>query len=210
MRIRMIAVATGVAMTAALLAGCTSDEDSSLGDSPTAASSTADASPAATTAAVEASPSAEGDTSRPPAEGAPSTPLDALGAMVVAERAIPAGTVVEVDLDDENGRQVWSVLVRDDSVMGRELYVDLNTGEVVRETQEALPVEAQGDLPPLTAQQGIEAALEAVEESSVVAFDLGTENGSTVWAVLVTAGGGLTEVYVDATSGAILKQEAGE
>lgn len=209
MRIRMIALATGVAMTAALVAGCTADEGPSVSDLPPAASPTTEVSPEASTPI--ASPSPDGDTSPAITNGPATLPLDALGAITAAEQAIPGGSVIEADRDDEDGRQVWSVLMRDTSGAGMELYIDQESGDVIREAQEGLPGEARGDLPTLTARQGIEAALGAVAGSgSVVAFDLGTEDGRVVWAVLVSAGGGQTEVYVDANTGEIVKQEADE
>lgn len=43
--------------------------------------------------------------------------------------------------------------------------------------------------------------------SEVEEFDLGTENGATVWAVVVRDADGTTEVYVDAATGDIVKEE---
>jgi uncharacterized membrane protein YkoI len=95
-----------------------------------------------------------------------------------------------------------------DAVAGTEVYIDMMSGEVVSERSEALPAEAQGQMPALTAQDGLDAALAAAPDTTVVEFDLGTEDGATVWTVVVNGASGETEVYVDAATGGIVKQES--
>ncbi|MGB9375611.1 MAG: PepSY domain-containing protein [Jiangellales bacterium] len=186
-----------ISLSAVGLVGCGGDDttdDTTAADTP-AATPTAEA-----PATEETTPEATDD--------AMSGELTAFDAINAALAEVPGGVAVEGGQTDEQGRQVWYVLVRDANAAGTELYVDTMTGEIVSQRGEELPQEAQGQLPALTAQEGMNAALAAVPDTSVVAFDLGTEDGATVWAVVVGGASGETEVYVDAATGGIVKTEA--
>ncbi len=132
-------------------------------------------------------------------------PLDARLAVDRALQLVP-GAVVELGRERERGVDVWEVgVLREDST-GTELYLAVDTGEKVRESTLRLSSE-QRTPPAVTAREAIDVALGAVP-GSIVELDLGTERGAVVWEALVSAdAGGRFEVYIDAASGAIVKQE---
>jgi uncharacterized membrane protein YkoI len=123
-----------------------------------------------------------------------------------AALAAVSGAVVEIGTGTENGAPVWEVLVRTDDGSGVEVYVDQASGAIVKQEPEELPDEARTAAPAVTAADAIATALAAVP-GDVRDVDLGTESGTVVWEVEVAHGGGATEVYVDATTGEIVKQE---
>ena len=127
-------------------------------------------------------------------------------AIDVALAAVPGGAVVEVSLDDENGRTLWEIVVRSPNGSGVELYIDAATGTIVDREPHRVPDEARASAPAISALRAITIALAAVPGSSVVEVDLDTERGRTVWEVLVRAPN--VELYIDAATGEILKQEA--
>ena len=64
---------------------------------------------------------------------------------------------------------------------------------------------------PLNAQAAANAALAAVPDSAVVEIDRGTERGRPIWEVVVRNSNGRgTELYIDAATGDVIKQEAAE
>lgn len=190
----MVAIGVGALTGAVVLTGCSSADDEPASDSPTPT-------PTAT------------ETASPTDGPSPTTDAEAVAPLPTAQSAVEAalavvagGAVVEGGQTDEAGREVWYVLVRDPAGAGTELYLARDNGDLVQQRAEPLPDVAQGDLPALTALQGLEAALGAVA-GDVVEFDQGTEDGRTVWAVLVSGHDGRFEVYVDASTGDIVKQE---
>ena len=61
---------------------------------------------------------------------------------------------------------------------------------------------------PLDAQAAADAALAAVPGGAVIEIDRGTERGLPIWEVLVrNPNGGGTELYLDAATGDVIKQE---
>lgn len=195
-----VALSVGVLTGAVVLGGCSSDDDAPAGGSP------------APTQAPSPTPAAT-DVPSPTDSPSPTTDAQAAGPLPTAQSAVDAalaivagGAAIEGGQTDEAGRQVWYVLVRDPAGAGTELYLARDNGDLVQQRPEPVPAVAQGDLPALTAQQGLEAALGAVP-GDVIEFDLGTEQGRTVWAVLVRGDNGRFEVYVDADTGEIIKQE---
>lgn len=194
-RSRLTVVCAGLLVGAVALAGCASDDDTA--DDTAAPTATEAVSP---TSSPEASPAATPETTVVAS-------LDAIGAVTTALNLVPGGAALEGGQTDEQSREVWYVLVRDADGAGTELYLDRETGELVAQEPEDVPDIAQGELPALTALDGLQAALGAVPGTEVEEFDLDTENGATVWAVLVAGADGATEVYVDANTGAIVKQE---
>ncbi|HSW43778.1 MAG TPA: PepSY domain-containing protein, partial [Patescibacteria group bacterium] len=146
---------------------------------------------------------------RSPAQG-PSlaSAISAGRAIDVALAAVPGGAVVEVSLDKENGRTLWEIVVRSPNGSGVEIYIDAATGTIVDREPHRVPDEARASAPAISALRAITIALAAVPGSSVVEVDLDTERGRVVWEVLVRAPG--VELYIDAATGEILKQEADE
>lgn len=160
-------------------------------------------------------PTAESSAGQPPSGQTPSTPdatapdatgtLDALQAVDAAVNAA-GGVVVELGRDREDGREVWEVGVLRDDGSGIELYLDVETGEVVRERPLDLDSE-QRTAPAVTASDAITTALNTVP-GSVVELDLDTEGSRVVWEVQVDADeGGRFELYIDAATAEIVKQE---
>lgn len=120
--------------------------------------------------------------------------------------AVP-GIVVSIDSEDDDGTgNVWSVQLRDDNGEGIELYIDAETGDVVREEPESVPQEAQGSTPKITAFDAIDIALETVPGGAIDDVDLDTELGVVVWDVVVIDGGEM-DLTIDAETGEVLHQE---
>ena len=187
------------AAAALLLPGCAPAQSPST--PPPAAPTTTAQSPAPsetpTSAAPEESPSAD-DT---PATEAPEGRLDAARAIEAALAHTP-GAVVELDAD----RRAWEVTVLREDGTGVELYVDAETGEITRERDTQLRG-VQATAPKVTATEAIGIAL-GNTPGGIIELDLDTERGAVVWEVLVRAdAGGRFEIYVDATTGAVVKVE---
>jgi uncharacterized membrane protein YkoI len=127
--------------------------------------------------------------------------LDALGAIDAALKHSP-GAVVEM----ERATRLWEVTVLREDGSGTELYINVTTKEVIRESTAFLsPTQRQA--PAVTAADAIGTAIDEIQ-GRVIALDLGTERGTVVWEVLVSAGiGGTFEVYIDAATGGIVKIE---
>ncbi|MGB7981327.1 MAG: PepSY domain-containing protein [Candidatus Nanopelagicales bacterium] len=186
----------GLLAASGALAGCTSDSE------PTAPVTVT------VTATPEASvPASAAPSGSPAPDASVGLPLTADTAIDAALSKVPGGAVVAGDRTDEAGQQVWSVEVRGTDGAGTELYLNVDTGAVVRERPTSLSSEASGTLPALSAQEGIAAAVQAVPGSEVLEFDLETEQGTKAWYVLVRDASGLIEVYVNADTGAIISQE---
>ncbi|MEA5442538.1 PepSY domain-containing protein [Cyanobium gracile] len=142
------------------------------------------------------------------ASGAGSTArITAARAAAIALQRILGGTVVDVDPGIEDGQPVWEVLVRRPDNTGLELYLNATTGAVLRQERESLPREALRPGPAVTVQQAITTAAAAVPGGRVMAIDLDTENGRTVWDADVAGPGGRIEVTIDAATGRILNQK---
>jgi len=203
-----------LAAVSVLLAGCTNDpNDPNEAPSPIVSEQTQSAAPLPSpsdepTASVSASAPRNTQASPLP------SPQPATGELATAQAAVEAaltvaggGVALEAGQTDEAGRQVWYVLVRDDQGNGTELYLARDNADVVQQQPESLPAEARDQVPTQTAEQGMGAALTAVP-GEVTEFDLSTEEGRVVWAVLVSGASGLVEVYVDAETGGIIKQKS--
>ncbi len=197
-RFSIATVATAALAAALVLAGCSPTPP----DAGPSVSAPTDVAPSPTGDAEEPSPTEE---PTPTDEPAPTGPLDARRAVDAALQAVP-GVVVELGTDSERGRAVWEVGVLRDDGTGVELYIDQENGEVVREGVLRLDTE-QRTAPLLSAPEAIDVALAAVP-GAVDELDLGTERSTVVWEVMVAAdAGGRYELYIDAASGEILKQE---
>lgn len=119
---------------------------------------------------------------------------------------VSGGAVVEIEPSREAGRNTWEVIVRQPDAAGIEIYIDAETGDVIKQEPEEVPSEAAASPPTFTAAQAMDAALAAVP-GMVSEVELGTERGRVVWEIIITGDSGRIEVYVDATSGEIVKQE---
>jgi uncharacterized membrane protein YkoI len=131
-----------------------------------------------------------------------------LGAAQAADRAleIAGGAVMDIDRGTERGQAVWEVVVRQDDGSAVELYIAQATGELVAQH----PARSDADVttpPPLSVQQAVAIAEQAVPGSAVVEADLGSDRGRIVWEVLVRASSQDVELYIDAATCEIVKQE---
>lgn len=139
-----------------------------------------------------------------PDEEVPNGRIDATAAVEAALLAVP-GDVVELELERERTTIVWEVGVLGADGSGTEVTIDSQSGEVLR--QETLRLSSvQSTAPAVTAVQAIDIARDTVD-GRVRAMDLDTEQGVVVWEVEVIGTRGGTEIYIDATSGDVVKQE---
>ncbi len=198
----------GLAALALSLAACGSD-DASTTPAPT------DISIAPPTSSPRATPTGSGPTtaaSSPTPPGAPTSKrpaadagLDALGAVTAAETGVAGATVVELSKDDDSGSS-WEVLVRVGG-SGRELQVDQG-GEITADRAESLSGAQRGTLPDVTVSEAIKTAEDRVPAGEVTEAELTREGQRTVWDVSVeVAGGDDYELWIDASSGTVLRQE---
>ncbi|QPN60207.1 PepSY domain-containing protein [Synechococcus sp. CBW1002] len=74
-------------------------------------------------------------------------------------------------------------------------------------TPDPARVVAQAPAPAITMQQAINTATEAVPGGRVIEIDLDREKGRVIWEALVESSTGRFEIYVDATTGQIVKKE---
>lgn len=186
----MIRPAVSVALSAALLLTATACSAPAPASSPTAASPSASAEP---TTPAPSTPTAS------PTAGA----ADVFAAMTAATTAVP-GTVVEVGRDNEGTIPIWEVGVHNGNT-GTEVYVNRNTGEVIRQRPLVLSREQRQDAA-VTAEQAIRTAL-ADTPGDLREVDLGTHRGSLVWEVLVREGTRSWEFYIDAQTGKIVRRQ---
>jgi uncharacterized membrane protein YkoI len=130
--------------------------------------------------------------------------VDLISVVQAAQEAQP-GTVVSVDWEDDDGREGWEVLVNA-SGSGVELLLDPTTLAELDRRQERLDSEERHD-PEVLPEEAVSIAGAAVP-GIVEAFSLSRERGRAVWDLDVRGDGGvLWEVYVDATSGEVIKKE---
>ena len=121
---------------------------------------------------------------------------------IEAALAHAPGAVVEVDAEPRR----WEVTVLRENGTGVELYIDAASGEVTRERDARLS-RVQSTAPKVTAAEAIGIAL-GNTPGQIIELDLDTERGAVVWELLVRAdAGGRFEIYVDATTGEVLKVE---
>ncbi len=142
----------------------------------------------------------------PPTPDPPTPPLDASAAVRVALFTIPGGAVIEVERDTYKGRPVWEVLVRDPNGRGIELNIDPTTGSIVKREWEELPWYVRDSAPAVDITTAMTKALTAapgiIDEAEL---ELRTD-GRLVWEIeIVTANGREIEIYVDATTGEIVR-----
>lgn len=190
------------AIAALTLVGCSSDSATPAETVTVTATPTEAMSPSEAISPTEAM-------TESPTNQATGTELTATEAIDAAVQLVP-GDAIEGGRTGEAGRPVWYVTVRENKNTATEVYVDRVTGDLVQKKPENVPVVAQGKLPSLTAEQGIQKALEVSPGGSVVEFELESFRGTPAWYVFSRGGSnGQREVYVNANSGAVLKQGRG-
>lgn len=148
---------------------------------------------------VSASPAVSSGTDAPAAGD-----LDAWQAVDVALRATP-GVAIDIGDDTEGGQDVWEVVVRQDDGSGVEHYIVVATGEILQSQPAQVPAIA-ATTTEVTLCDAIVIAAEAVDGGRVVEADLESEGGRTVWEVLVRTDREAFELYIDVTTGEILRQ----
>lgn len=162
------------------------------------------ADPGSDSSATEAPSPSEGADEEVADEEAAEGRIDAAGAASIALEAVP-GAVVELELGRQRTAIVWEAGVLGSDGSGTEVSIDSQSGEVL--SQERLRLSTvQSTAPAVTAAEAIEIALDTAS-GRVKAMDLDTERGATVWEVVVIGTRGGTELYIDATSGTVVKQE---
>lgn len=159
-----------------------------------------------TPASPEASDAPATEDDAPATEDGSEGTLNARAAAEAALRTVP-GAIVEVELGRKGTTITWEVGVLAEDGSGVELYIDARSGEVLRQDTLSLDSE-QRTAPAVTAAEAIDIALGAVP-GRVTAADLGTERGQVVWEIDVIGTSGSMELYIDATTGEVLKQERG-
>lgn len=180
------------AASALMLAGCGSDDD----DTPPAPTSTAVAS-----------------MSMPPGTGTGTAAMPAVGkeqAEQAAVATVPGGTLVSSQLEQDDGRTVWHVHVRNTDGWDYDVDVDAASGAVVPDDDDR---NNEGSPPPATPNAGVTVTKEQAEQTAVATVPGGTvaqsnleqEDGKTVWHVHIrNAQGWDYDVDVDAASGAVV------
>lgn len=196
-RVRKAAGLAGVVLSGSLLlAACGGNDDAASDEQ---------------SAPAEAETSATDDTTSSPDEGqggeeSQGGPLTASDAVARALEEVPGGAVVEMERGREGLAKVWDIDVLGSDGSGTNLYLAVEDGAVVERESTRL-TGLHRTAPELPASDAIDAALGAVP-GSVQALDLGRERGRTVWEAQVRADDSRGwEVYVDAATGEIVKQE---
>lgn len=134
----------------------------------------------------------------------PNLPLDALGA-VDAALAHQAGVVV-VELDLEEDDSLWEATVLADGGDGIGFYIDVTTGEVIRESRTALS-SWQRTAPAITASEAIGIALQE-KPGTLTDLDLDRDDGRVAWEAVIEADDAHEwDLYIDPQTGEILRVE---
>ena len=141
------------------------------------------------------------------AQQQPPVTITAAQALTAALGAVP-GTVLALELEDDDGRAAFEVEVRPQAGGPvREVLISASTGQVLGTTTEDDDDMAEAARAPvaITAAQALNAALGAVP-GTVRALELEDEAGRVAWEakVLPQGGGPAREVRVDASTGAVL------
>lgn len=132
-------------------------------------------------------------------------PIDPARAAEIALERVP-GTVVGIEAERKRNAEIWEVIVRGEDGSGTELYIDRTTGEILDQSSERLS-RAQRETPAISVVDALDIAFSAVP-GTLIEIDLDTERSTLQWEVEIQAdAGGRFEIYIDATTGDILKQE---
>lgn len=151
------------------------------------------------------SPPSGSASSSPTATGATPGSVDAVAAVEAAESAVADSTAVEVSSDDDRAAVAWEVVLRA-GANGRELRIG-NDGAVLDNQSHRLSQAQLGDAPAVAVREAIRIAEERVGSGDVTDAELTRENNRLVWDVSVEKGAEETEVWIDAASGAVVREE---
>lgn len=199
----MMRTKTSIASLALLvpLAACGGGDDPSPGANPTNIS-IAPSSSAPPSASTPASTPATGP-STAQSEGI----QDATAAVAAAEAAVPDSVAVEVSKDDDDSAVVWEVLLRAGE-NGRELRISAADATVLSNKSDQLDESQLGEAPRVTAQEAIRVAEKRVPGGGVTEAELTRESGRRIWDLSVEVrGGDEWELWVDASSGKVVRQQ---
>ncbi len=166
---------------------------------------TVTASPSPT--AIASSPTATASPTATTAAPSPSGEIRIQRAVRTAQR-VGGGRAVEGGRDRAQGQPVWYVTVRLADGTGSEVYINRSTGDLVGQSPENLNAVQRAAAPGLNATRAIRRAENISQGGTAIEFELERFRGTTAWYV-VTKGGatGNLEFYLDANSGAVLRQE---
>ncbi|HEU5485936.1 MAG TPA: PepSY domain-containing protein [Microlunatus sp.] len=131
--------------------------------------------------------------------------VDALGAVAAAEAAVADSSAVGLSRDDDDSG-VWEVTLRAGE-NGRSLRIGQDAA-VLGNSSEQLDTDQRGEQPTVTIQRAIQTAQQRVVGGVVTDAELTSETGRRVWDVSVEAAGGDRELWIDAASGEVLREEA--
>lgn len=191
-------VATAGAAAAALTLTLALGACSSGASTPAQSDSPAAAKPAATSTA---SPGNTTPGATTPA-GDEISPIDAIDAALKHT----AGEAVEVEAEDHRGTAVWEVTIRTADGSGVEVSIDRASGDVVADKKTDID-EDQRETPKVSITAAIDAVL-AAEPGTLREIKLDSENSTQVWEAEVRAtSGDHVEIYLDATTGDVIKHE---
>ncbi|MFC4603625.1 PepSY domain-containing protein [Rhodococcus kronopolitis] len=189
--IRYASLVPIAAASVLLLAGCSSNDD----EAPTSTST------------------AMTSMSMPPGTGTGTATAPAVAkeqAEQTAVATVPGGTLVSSQLEQDDGRTVWHVHVRNAQGLDYDVDVDAASGAVVPDDDDR---NDEGSPPPATPNAGVTVTKEQAEQTAVATVPGGTvaqsnleqEDGKTVWHVHIrNAQGWDYDVDVDAASGAVV------
>lgn len=174
-----------------LLAGCGSNDN----EAPPASTNTAMAS-----------------MSMPPGTGTGTAAMPTVGkeqAEQTALATVPGGTVASSNLEQDDGRTVWHVHIRDAGGRDYDVDVDAASGAVVPESNDRDENSTSPAMPPagvtVPKEQAERTAVATVPGGTVVSSEIQQDNGKTVWHVHIRNTQGWDyDVNVDAASGAVV------
>ena len=172
----------------------------------------------------------------PSTSSAPTAPAPVLGAVpddgrvtadeaIAIAQAVVPGTVLEVELDVERGRTVYEVTLRAADGRRVEIYVDAADGAVLEIEEERDDEDDRDDRDDIderdddervwdgltgaiTPDAAVAAAMAAVGGGDLVEVERDEHRGRAAYEVYLRVDGDLTEVYVDALSGAVLEVDS--
>lgn len=204
-RARRAGLATGVLAVALPLAACGGDR-TAAGPEPTNISiAPSSAAPTAAATSPAASPTAQAPTPATDPSTARSERIDLRGAVTAAEATVADSAVVEVSREDD-GAVAWEVTVRAGE-NARELHLS-DDGTVLENKADSLSSAQRGEPPAIAVLAAVTAAEKRIDGGVVTDAELSNEDGQRIWDISVDGDGGDEwELWIDATSGKVLRQE---
>lgn len=133
-----------------------------------------------------------------------------LNAQAAADKAlviVPGSAVVEVESRSKDGRTIWEVVVRRPDGSGTELYIDQATGSLLKQEPADVPRYLKESAPTISASAAMSSALSSTP-GIVEEVGLSREDGGMVWEVKVAGASGRVKLYIDATSGKVIKTKS--